>query len=98
MKIKKLLPILFFSLTLVFAGNFTTVIAEETTDEELDQAAEKYNEKQKYDGRKLICKKETVIGSRIKKKVCRTVASIERDREEAKRMMDKRQRKTFNRY
>jgi len=92
MKINRLLPILFFSLTIIFAGNSTTVLAERTTDEELDQAAEKYNEKQKNEGRKLVCKKVAKIGTRIKTKVCRTVASIERDRKEAKRMMDRRQR------
>ena len=92
MKINRLLPILFFSLTIIFAGNSTTVLAEQTTDEELDQAVDKYNEKQKYEGRKIVCKKEAQIGTRIKKKVCRTVASIERDRKEAKRMMDRRQR------
>ena len=89
MKIKKLVSIFLFSLAMICAGNLTHVLAEDATEEDLKKAADAYNKKQTYDGYKVVCKKEAPIGSHIKKKVCRTVATIDRQHRDAKRVMDK---------
>jgi hypothetical protein len=89
MNIHKLLSVILFSFTLFLAGNLTNVLAEDEIDEDLAKAAEEYNQTQN-EKRKVICKKEAPIGSRIKKKVCRSVASIERDEKEGNRYLKRR--------
>ena len=73
----------------MLAGNLTNILVAETTDEDLDKAAAAYNQKQEKDRNKVVCKKEAQIGTRIKKKVCRTVATIERQAEEGKALMQR---------
>ncbi len=38
----------------------------------------------------VVCKRERIMGSHIAQRVCRTVAQIETDREDARRTMDQR--------
>ncbi len=87
MKMHKLLSLFLFSLALICAGNFTNVLAEDTPESDLDKSAATYNQKQKNNKNKVVCKKEARVGTRIKKKVCRTVATMEKEAEHGKRFL-----------
>ena len=45
--------------------------------------------KAKSDGERLICRNERPTGSHLSKRVCRTAAQIEEEREEAKRSIQR---------
>jgi hypothetical protein len=83
MKINKLLTIVFLAMAL--ALNFTNVFA----DDELDEAADQYNKNKSNDRYKVVCTREAPVGTRIKKKVCRTVAMIEQGQHAAKEALSK---------
>ncbi len=87
MKTNKLWTICLLSAALTMAGNFTNAVAEEKTTDELEEAANVYN-KNKSDVRyEVVCKREAPVGTRIKKKVCRTVASVQNSQREVRKMM-----------
>ena len=85
--------IILFSLTLAFAGSGTSVLAaEEAVADEGTKVAEDYNKKQKYESRKLVCKKEAQLGTRVKRKVCRTRAAMDKAERDAKEIIDNKTR------
>jgi hypothetical protein len=61
-------------------------------DEELAVAATYYNEEVESELDKVVCKKEQVVGSRRKIRVCKTVREIEEEKEASKRLMMRRNR------
>jgi hypothetical protein len=61
-------------------------------DEELAVAATYYNEEVDSELDKVVCKKEQVVGSRRKVRVCKTVREIEEEKEASKRLMMRRNR------
>jgi hypothetical protein len=61
-------------------------------DEELAVAATYYNEEVDSELDKVVCKKEQVVGSRRKIRVCKTVREIEEEKEASKRLMMRRNR------
>ena len=64
--------------------------AVNTSDEEqVEQLAEDYNDSQKDERSKVVCKKEAQTGTRFKKTVCRTVATMDADQENAKRTLNR---------
>lgn len=68
-----------------------SIAAPQTTlaDEELEEVADQYNRNKSNKRYKVVCRMEAPIGSRIKRKVCRTVATMDRSRTEARRTMDR---------
>jgi hypothetical protein len=58
---------------------------------QMNQDAEAYNAAQTSAEKKVVCEMEAVTGTRMKQKVCRTVAEMERDEENAERMLKERQ-------
>ena len=85
MKIVKSFTLVLISCCLFLGSGFTTASA----DEETDAIADQYNKNKSNSKYKVVCRKEAPIGSRIKRKVCRTVASMGRSRTEARRQMDR---------
>lgn len=64
--------------------------AVDTADEkQVQELAEDYNASQKDERSKVVCKKEAQTGTRFKKTVCRTVATMETDEENAKRSLSR---------
>ena len=63
--------------------------ADEASDAELERIADQYNDKQTRDGAKVVCTMETQTGSRFKTRVCRTVATKERQAKEGKQLLDR---------
>jgi len=61
-------------------------------DEELAVAASHYNEEVASELDKVVCKKEQVVGSRRKVRVCKTVREIEEEKEASQRLMMRRNR------
>ena len=62
------------------------VVAEPAqSQEDLNKMAEEYNAKVDDEGKEVVCKYVSKVGSRIKEKQCRTKAQIKRDEDEAKR-------------
>jgi hypothetical protein len=59
--------------------------ATETEQEKLDKLAEEYNAKVESEDQEVVCRMVSEVGSRIKKKQCRTKAQIKQDEEEAAR-------------
>ena len=88
-QIRKLTSTGLLALALLVAGNFTNVAAKEKTGEDLDQVADQYNKNKSNDKYKVVCKREAPVGSRIKKKVCRTIAMGENSEREIKKTMQK---------
>lgn len=84
MNIKKCFYLLLFSLCLSLAGGSPAVFA----DAETDAIADQYNRNKSKSKYKVVCRKEAPIGSRIKRKVCRTVASIDRSQNQARKAMN----------
>jgi hypothetical protein len=80
---KKIITTGLFALVLVFTGNVTNA------DDSLDKAADQYNKNKSNDRYEVVCKREAPVGSRIKKKVCRTVAMSENSQREIKQSMQK---------
>ena len=71
MKIWKLSAILFCVLSLGLNANLSYAAA---SDGDLGETQNQYNKNKSNDKYKVVCRKEAPIGSRIKRKVCRTVA------------------------
>ncbi len=104
MKIKQLLLASLMGLAMICAGISTNVLAMEATkeqaeeateerpeqsfEEQVQQLAEAYNLEQEDEESKLICKKESVTGTRFKRMVCRTVKTKRLEHESAKRTLD----------
>ena len=82
------LSVLLAGLTLAFAGPAPLVLAADEVEAEIQDKAEAYNDHLTNDRNKLVCKKEAVTGSRIKKTVCRSQASMENSEYQAKRFLD----------
>lgn len=61
-------------------------------DEELAVAASYYNEEVDSELDKVVCKKEQVVGSRRKVRVCKTVRQIEEEKAASQRLMMRRNR------
>ena len=74
---------------MILTGNFMNVVAEEETEDDLDKAADTYNQKKSNDKYKVVCTREAPVGTRIKKKVCRTIAVMENSQRDAKKAMDR---------
>ena len=70
------------TLSIVLSGSVTPLFAEEDA---LDQAEETFNADKSNDKYKVVCTREAPVGSRIKKKVCRTIAQSENTQREIKR-------------
>ncbi len=85
----KILTIFLLTLTMGTTGVLTQAASEDEKQRELDMAADEYNKKKTNDKYKVVCKREAPVGSRIKKKVCRTVAVMENTRKEAQRSIQK---------
>ena len=60
--------------------------SRQDVDAELDKAVAAHNETAE-DKERLVCRYEKRIGSNFKEKVCRTVAQIEKDRDEARKTL-----------
>lgn len=86
-QIRKLTTIGFFGIALFLAASFTHVVAAEKTGEEVDEVADQYNKNKSNDKYKVVCTREAPVGSRIKKKVCRTVAMVSNAQKEITRNM-----------
>lgn len=87
MKINKLLTMVL--LVMALAVNFTNVFAQNAVDDELDTIADQYNKNKATDKYKVVCTREAPVGSRIKKKVCRTVGMVEYAQKEAREAMSR---------
>jgi hypothetical protein len=75
------------AVVLVISGCATVDTASrQDLDAEVDQAVAAHNETAE-DKEKLVCSYEIETGSHFKRKVCRTVAQIEHDREEARKLL-----------
>ncbi len=85
MNILKSVNLVLVSVCLFLGSGFTVTYA----DDETDAIADQYNKNKSKSKYKVVCRKEAPIGSRIKRKVCRTVASMGRSQTEARRQMDK---------
>ncbi|MBI1731991.1 MAG: hypothetical protein HYR49_04385 [Gammaproteobacteria bacterium] len=56
---------------------------------ELSQAAEGYNAGVDDPNQEVVCRMEAVVGTRIKKEVCRTRTAMDVESKEAKRFLNK---------
>lgn len=65
------------------------VSAADQDEAQLEKAVEAHNAGVTDESQQLVCRKEAVTGSRIKKTVCRTVATMEAEQEAAKRYVNK---------
>ena len=63
-------------------------IAEEPTDAQVEQAVAQYNESVPDKKDKVICTRETVVGTHFRRRVCRTVHQMEEDRAAARTLRD----------
>ncbi len=75
-----------FALSMVIA---MPVMAADPDEAQVQQAVEAHNATVSSDSDQLVCRKESVTGSRIKKTVCRTQRTIEAEQEAAKRYVNK---------
>jgi len=82
MKLNKLMTLFF--LIMALAINVNPVFAGDEPDEALEKAADLYNKNKSNDKYKVVCKREAPVGSRIKKKVCRTVEMVDNSQREAR--------------
>jgi hypothetical protein len=87
MNSNKLLTI--FLLTTALTFSYNSVLAKEDTAPALDAAADQYNKNKSNDKYKVVCRREAPIGSRIKKRVCRTVAMMDGEERMAKEVLDR---------
>lgn len=86
MKIKKLLSVYLCVLALALTGTISYAAAD---DSDLDEAENQYNKNKSNDKYKVVCRKEAPIGSRIKKKVCRTVQMSSNSQRQIRQTMNK---------
>lgn len=63
--------------------------AAEADEAQIQQAVDAHNAGVDDVSQQLVCRKEAVTGSRIKKTVCRTQATIEAEQDAAKRYVNK---------
>lgn len=84
MKSSKLAHILALSMLVTMPA-----AAADPDDAKVQQAVEAHNATVASEGDQVVCRKEPVTGSRIKKTVCRTQRTIEADQEAAKRYINK---------
>jgi len=63
----------------------TIGVRAETEDEKLSRMADDYNAQVADESQEVVCRMVTEVGSRIKKKQCRTKAQIKQDEDEAER-------------
>jgi hypothetical protein len=68
-----------------------TSSAERQREADMDRDVAAYNAAQTSADKKVVCEMEAVTGTRMKQKVCRTVSEMERDEEDAERMLKDRQ-------
>lgn len=61
-------------------------------DEAVAELVEEHNEQVESDLDKVVCKKERIVGSRAKKRVCRTVREIEQEKLATERALRQRNR------
>ena len=61
-------------------------------DQELATAVVYYNEEVEAELDKVVCTREAVVGSRTKKRICRTVRDIEAEEAATKRLLQRRSR------
>lgn len=80
---------LILALTLVTGLAGVPAIAAEPDAAEVKKAVDAHNATVADPGEQLVCHKEAVTGSRIRKTVCRTQKTIEADAEAAKRYLNK---------
>lgn len=71
----------------VLAG--APVLAEEPDEGQLQNAVDAHNAGVTDESQQLICRKESVTGSRFKKTVCRTQATMKAEQDAAKRYVNK---------
>ena len=64
----------------------------EQEDQAWDAAAAEYNAQVESEEDEVICRKEKVVGSRRKVRVCRTVRDIEAEKQASERMLRRRDR------
>jgi hypothetical protein len=77
------------AVVLVISGCGTVDTASrQDIDATVDQAVVAHNETAE-EKEKLVCRYEIETGSHFKRKVCRTVAQMERDREEARKTLER---------
>ncbi|NKB35759.1 MAG: hypothetical protein GKR93_01130 [Gammaproteobacteria bacterium] len=86
MTIKKLLAIYLCALALGMTSNISYAAA---SDGDLGEAENQYNKNKSNDKYKVVCRKEAPIGSRIKRKVCRTVQMSINSQRQIKQTMNK---------
>ncbi len=89
MKTNKLLTIFLLTLAMLLAGNFTYAATNDETQDALDETADQYNKNVSNARYHVVCTREAPVGSRIKRKVCRTVATIKNSQREIKEKMQK---------
>ena len=89
MKTNKLLTIFLLTLAMLLAGNFTYAATDDETQDALDKTADQYNKNISNARYQVVCTREAPVGSRIKRKVCRTVATIENSQRKIKERMQK---------
>ena len=89
MKTNKLLTIFLLTLAMLLAGNFTYASTDDEIQKDLDDAADLYKMNKSDDNYKVVCTREAPVGTRIKRKVCRTVATAKQSRKDARRTMNK---------
>ncbi len=77
------------ALTMLLAGNFTNVLANDEIQKDLDKAAILYKTNKSDENYKVVCRREAKVGTRFKEKVCRTVSMIKTTNKSAKRKMNR---------
>lgn len=58
------------------------------SEKQVEKAVAQYNEGVTQEKEKIICTRESIVGSHFTKRVCRTVAEMEQEREAARRSID----------
>ena len=89
MKTNKLLTIFLLTLAMLLAGNFTYASTDDEIQKDPDDAADLYKTNKSDDNYKVVCTREAPVGTRFKRKVCRTVSTIKATRKEAKRGLNR---------
>ena len=80
-----------FAMAVLVAGTtFDRVaFAEEGVETEVQQSVDRYNQAQESESQQVICRKEAVTGTRIKKTVCRSKFRVEQDQNAIERSLEK---------
>ena len=84
-----------FAVLLLITGMGTTPAgARDPNEEELQKMAEAYNAKKEAPAQEVVCKQEARVGSRIKRPVCRTKGTLEVEKWNIERVMNRPRPKT----